>query len=259
MPAALPPPRSRLDRAAFVRPIAHRGLHNAKAGVIENTAPAFDAAIAKGYGIELDLRPASDGTPMVFHDLELGRLIEASGKIDTFTPKDLSRLRYKVSDATLITFAELLDLVGGRVPIFAEIKSEWTPPDVVFLNAIARLAKAYRGPLAMMSFDPDQIAAIKSLAPKLPRGIVSGNYEGDGWWLDQLSKERAFQLSHFINCGSAAPDFFAYHVKALPTVVTRFLREAMGMPLFTWTVRSKADLAIARTYADAPIFERLSP
>ena len=248
---------SRLDREAFIRPIAHRGLHNARAGLIENTAPAFSAAIAKGYGIELDLRPAADSTPMVFHDLELDRLFDARGLISDLAPKELARLTYKASKpvAHPITFAELLDLVDGRVPILAEIKSEWAPPDAVFLKAIARLAKAYKGPLALMSFDPAMVAGIRTLAPEVPRGIISGLYEGEGWWLDQLTAERAFRLSHLIESGPAAPDFFAYHVKDLPTPVTRFLREGLGMPLFTWTVRTAADLKTARTHADAPIFE----
>src|SRR5262249_52566774 len=37
------------------QPIAHRGLHDASVGVIENTAAAFSAAMAAGYGIETDL------------------------------------------------------------------------------------------------------------------------------------------------------------------------------------------------------------
>ena len=64
------------NAAAFLKPIAHRGLHDAAKGRIENTAPAFEAALAKGYGIECDVRPAACGTPMVFHDDTLERLIE---------------------------------------------------------------------------------------------------------------------------------------------------------------------------------------
>lgn len=255
------PDQGRFDRAAFVRPIAHRGLHDAKAGIIENTAPAFQAALAKGYGIELDLRPAADGTPIVFHDLELSRLIDAPGLISDLAAKDIARLRYRASKTTAhpITFAELLELAGGQGPILAEIKSEWAPPDTAFLKAIAKLAKAYKGPLALMSFDPAMIAGIKDLAPKVPRGIISGMYQGDGWWLEQLDAERAFRLSQLIESGPAAPDFFAYHVKDLPTPVTRFLREGLGIPLFTWTVRTPADLATAKAFADAPIFEGLAP
>ncbi|MEI8277111.1 MAG: glycerophosphodiester phosphodiesterase, partial [Hyphomicrobiales bacterium] len=42
------------------RPIAHRGLHDAANGVIENTATAFTAAIDGGYGIETDLQISAD-------------------------------------------------------------------------------------------------------------------------------------------------------------------------------------------------------
>ena len=53
-------------------PIAHRGLH--RPGLPENSMAAFRAAIAHGYGIECDIQRAMDGTSMVFHDYELGRL-----------------------------------------------------------------------------------------------------------------------------------------------------------------------------------------
>ena len=56
------------ERSEFIKPIAHRGLHDAKKGRIENTAPAFALGLSKGYGLECDLQPAEDGTPMVFHD-----------------------------------------------------------------------------------------------------------------------------------------------------------------------------------------------
>lgn len=246
-----------LDRPTFLIPIAHRGLHDARRGIIENTAPAFEAAIDRRHGIECDLRAASDGTPVVFHDLPLGRLIDARGKVSDYKAGDLARLRYKAADTPLLTFADLLDLVAGRVPMLVEIKSEWGPIDESFLKAIAKLVKKYKGPLALMSFDPAVMTAIRELAPKIPRGIVSGLYRGDGWWLDTLDPERAFCLSNLLENGPAAPHFVAYHVKALPTPVTRFAREGAGLPLFAWTVRSPADLATAAKWADAPIYEEL--
>ena len=65
------------------RPIAHRGLHDAAAGVIENTASAFRAAIDAGYGIECDLQISADGEAMVHHDDALGRLTDGAGRLDT--------------------------------------------------------------------------------------------------------------------------------------------------------------------------------
>ena len=248
-----------LDRATFLRPIAHRGLHDAAKGVVENAAPAFEAAIAGGYGIECDLRPAADGTPFVFHDLELSRLIDAPGLITEQPAAALSRLTYRGSTARLLRLSDFLDLVAGRVPLLVEVKSEWLPPDPQFIGAIARLLSGYRGPVAVMSFDPAVVAALKPLLPTVPRGIVSGLYQGGGWWDDVITPERAFKLSHLIESGPAAPQFFAYHVKSLPTPITRFLREGLGMPLFTWTVRTPAERAIAAEWADAPIFEGDDP
>jgi glycerophosphoryl diester phosphodiesterase len=243
------------DRSTFIRPIAHRGLHNPKQGLIENTAPAFAAAMARGYGIECDLQPLADGTPMLFHDETLDRLIDATGRIDRLTRGAVRKLRYRDQDTRILSFVEFLDLVDGKVPLLVEIKSEWQPPNMRFLKAIAELAVAYNGPLALMSFDPVVMARTRELAPKVPRGIVSGIYRGDGWWLDRLSAERAFRLTHLLECGPVQPSFISYHVKALPTPVTRFLREGLEMPLFCWTVKTAADRNVAAEWADAPTFE----
>lgn len=244
-----------LDRAVFLRPIAHRGLHDAARGIIENSGPAFAAAIAKSYGIECDLRPAADGTPIVFHDETLSRLSDAPGSISDYLPTALTRLTYRGTSAPIMTLADLMAQVAGRVPLLVEVKSEWAPPDNRFIDAIAQLAQSYGGPIALMSFDPAVMVALKSAAPAIPRGIVSGRYQGDGWWADKIDPERAFRLSHFLESAPVEPDFFAYHVEALPTPVTRFAREGLSIPLFAWTVRTPCHVEVARSWADAPIFE----
>ena len=248
-----------LDRDVFLRPIAHRGLHDATGERVENTAPAFAAAIAAGYGIECDLRPASDGTPFVFHDAMFDRLVDSTGPIAACAPDTISGLRYRGQAAHILAYRELLEQVGGRVPLLVEIKSDWDIPDPRFLKAIAAQSMAYQGPLALMSFDPAVIIAMKTLAPELPRGIVSGVYEGHHWWPDQIDKDRAFRLTHCLEAGPAEPSFIAYDVDALPTPVMRFAREVMRVPLFTWTVRTAEQLRRAATWADAPIFEDCTP
>src|SRR5687768_13435197 len=63
------------------RPVAHRGLHDAARGVIENMPGAITAAIAGNFAIEVDLQLTSDGEAMVHHDDALGRLTEGSGTL----------------------------------------------------------------------------------------------------------------------------------------------------------------------------------
>ena len=48
------------------RPVAHRGLHDAAAGIIENTPSAFAAAVAANYAIECDIQLSADGEAMVY-------------------------------------------------------------------------------------------------------------------------------------------------------------------------------------------------
>ncbi len=250
-----------LDRAVFLRPIAHRGLHDAKAGRTENSRAAFEAAIAKGYGIECDLRPALGGVPVVFHDETLDRVTSGIGLVAQQTAESLREAMYP-EGSCVITFDGLLHLVRGRVPLLVEIKSEWEPPNAKFLAEIARLSMAYQGPLALMSFDPAVLIGLRALAPGIPRGVVSGLYEsenGDTWWADKLDRERAFRLAHLLENGPVHPSFIAYDVKALPAPITRFVREVLGLPLFTWTVRTETDFARAKQWADAPIFEGIEP
>src|SRR5687767_3344145 len=63
------------------KPIAHRGLHDAARGVIENCASAFTAAIEAGYAIECDLQLSGDGEAVVFHDETLDRLMVGKGLV----------------------------------------------------------------------------------------------------------------------------------------------------------------------------------
>lgn len=249
-----------LDRKIFLRPIAHRGLHNVANGIIENTAPAFEAAIAKGYAIECDLQPAADGTPLVFHDLELAPLTVASGPITDLTPARAAKVRFKKGEVTgILTFASLLALIRGRVPLFAEIKSEWDPPHPAFLGKIARQAARYKGPLALMSFDPAVMTTLKELAPGVPRGIVSGSYfdkDGKGWWPGSvLTDARRRKLAKLGESASAAPSFYAYDVRALPSPIVDRVRKIERLPVLTWTVRTQRDRRLASMHADAPIFE----
>ena len=77
------------------RPIAHRGLHDAPSGAIENTAAAFSAALAGGYGMETDLQISADGEAMVYHDDALGRLTEGSGRLAEMTAAEIKAVRFQ--------------------------------------------------------------------------------------------------------------------------------------------------------------------
>jgi glycerophosphoryl diester phosphodiesterase len=249
--------RATLDRSVFLRPIAHRGLHAPTGSRIENTEPAFQAAIDKGFGIECDLQPASDGTPMVFHDEKLDRLVRASGPIAARAPAQLARLRYRRHASRILHFTELLELVDGRVPLLVEIKAEGKDlPPAAFLDKIARQARAYKGPIALMSFSPDVVAAAVRLAPTIPRGLVVGSHKlPPSWWAAPSAANRARILTRRL---SPAPDgisFLAIDVRMLAGVHRWVARHMPDLALFSWTIRTARQRTTAARWADAPIFE----
>jgi glycerophosphoryl diester phosphodiesterase len=250
-----PRPSPPLDRDIFVRPIAHRGWHDKAKGRLENTAPAFRAAVDKGYGIECDLQAAEDGTPMVFHDIKLDRLVAASGPIAAYSPRSLARLRYRGQDERILSLAQLLDLVGGRVPLLVEVKRNGTlRPE--FLEAVARQAAAYKGPVALMSFDRAAVAALGELAPAVPRGaIVGGRQLISSLWTGRGHRRESPAASRLFASAPHGVAFYAVQIKLVAVARTWMTRRAHDLPLFTWTVRTPRQRARAARWADAPIFE----
>lgn len=246
------------DRKTCVRAAAHRGLHDESRGVIENTWPAFEAAIKAGVAIECDVQRTKDGIPVVFHDFTLDRLTQGAGHVADFDHARISTLTYKNKDETILSLAELLKRVAGRSPILVELKSDWSAPHLPWLHSICDLSQRYRGAIALMSFDPDVMRTVCKLAPDVARGIVSGQYrhpDRDPWYPDVIPSERAETLSNLCDIDTVKPDFIAYHVKDLDCAAVRMARQKYELPIFTWTVRSDDDWRLARTYADASIFE----
>jgi glycerophosphoryl diester phosphodiesterase len=239
----------------IARPVAHRGLHAAGAGVIENTPAAFAAAVAGNYAIECDLQITADGEAMVHHDDALGRLTDGSGRLDTMTSAALRRVTFKATTDRMISLGELCDLVAGRVTLVIELKSGRAGDQRLAARATAVLS-GYAGLAALMSFDPAQIASVRSFAPLLTRGIVAG-----GWAKDSAGVfargERALAYSR--HALRAHPQFIAYSVKDLPAALPLAARHIGGMPLLTWTVRSAEDRARAARWADQMIFEGFRP
>src|SRR5260370_27891037 len=138
-------------------PIAHRGLHDAGRGVLENTLAAAERAAARGFSIECDVQPSADGEAMVFHDDALDRLTLASGPLRLKRAAEIKTIRLKAGAEAIPTLPELLERVAGRVPIICEIKSVFDG-DMRLAQRVAEIAADYRGPLALKSFDPAIIA-----------------------------------------------------------------------------------------------------
>lgn len=239
------------------RPVAHRGLHDAARGVIENMPAAAEAAARANFAIECDIQLTADGEAMVHHDDALGRLAEGSGALLGKTAAELKAVRFKNTDERMMTLGDLCALVAGRVPLVIEVKSHFDG-DRRLVARMAEVLAGYSGPAVGMSFDPDQVLTIRELMPRLPRGIVAEReYTATDW--PEASPEQRRSMTQLRHAFRTRPHFVAYWVNELPAVAPWIARHVFGLPLLTWTVRTPEQRARAIRYADQMIFEGFLP
>jgi glycerophosphoryl diester phosphodiesterase len=233
------------------RPIAHRGYHDRSKGVIENTAPAFAAAIAEDYAIECDLQLSRDGEAMVFHDDMLDRLTEARGPVSDLAAAELGKIVFKNTHAKMQSLDALLAQVAGRVPLAIEIKSHWDS-DMQLAARALKVLEPYSGAHALMSFDPDIVTYLREMSPMTVRGIVADRTT-DAYYA-HLPLARRIEMRSFSHAMRTQPHFVSFCAAELPFQPIGSLRAA-GLPIISWTIRTRAQAGHARRYSDQITFE----
>jgi len=170
-----------------MRELAHRGF----AGVApENTLAAVESAVGRADGVEVDVQPASDGTPVVFHDHRLGDggddargVTDGSGFVWDATPDGLAALDVLGSGEGVPTLAAVADAVPADTVLHVELKSpgvqttigesgptadEWRP----FVRRVATVLADADSPVVYSSFFDGALAAARDAAPGTPRAAL---------------------------------------------------------------------------------------
>lgn len=231
------------------RPFAHRGLHGGRRP--ENSMPAFEEAVRRGFGIELDVRLSADGVPMVFHDSSLARVCGVDARIGDLRAAQLVRRRLDGSDATIPTLAGALhEIGGGQAPVLVDLKPTWGRR-AALADAVAILLRCYDGPVAVVGFDPWLLAAIRARAPRVPRGQSAGVDPriAARWW----GRRVCHPVDELWSLPVSSPDFVTFNVDRLPSPA--LARARQRMPVVSWTVRTPAAYRLARSLTDGVIVE----
>jgi len=225
-------------------PYAHRGLHGG--GRVENSRAAFEAAIAAGHGIELDVQASLDGDAFVIHDYELDRLTGAQGTVARRSSAELRSIGLAGTNEMLSSLADTLRLIASRAPLLIELKA----PDRQVARlclAVFRALEGYRGAVGVMSFNPEVGRWFARHAPRVVRGLV----------VTESGKRRLRgRIERHLALWRAKPDFLAYDIRDLPSRFAASQRRR-GLPILTWTVRSEEERARAAAHADQVIYEAL--
>lgn len=242
-----------LPEAFLARPLAHRGLHGP--GVPENSRAACAAAVAGGYGIELDLQLSADGVAMVFHDDTLDRMTAAAGPVRDRTAAELGAVALTGGSEGVPTLAEVLACVAGRAALLIEVKDQdgALGPSVGALEeAAVRALHGYEGPVAVMSFNPHSVAAMARLAPQIPRGLTTCAFTADDW--PDVPPDRRTELAAIGDYARIGASFISHQWGDLHSPAVAAC-QAQGADVLCWTVRSAAEEAMARRIAQNITFE----
>lgn len=228
---------------------AHRGLFN-NIDIPENSLEAFQKAVDRGYGIELDVQLSKDDVLVVFHDASLKRMCGIDGNVWEYTFEELQQFRLLDTDIKIPTFKEVLEVIDGKVPFILEYKQD------VVQNKVCELADAmlqdYKGPYCVESFHPFAVQWYKKNRPHIVRGQLSQEY-----WKEENEKYHTrehYLLSMLLTNVLARPDFVAYNCLDY-TNISRRITRLMGAKQVTWTIKSKEEYEKLKNEFDYFIFD----
>ncbi len=232
---------------------AHRGLHDAQRP--ENSLAAFQAALDKGYGMELDVHLLRGGGLAVIHDASLKRTTGQEGKIEELSEQELSHYTLENTAQTIPTLRQVLDLVDGQVPLIIEIKTDGKNYHRV-TERVCQELEGYQGLFCLESFDPRSIQWLRRHRPQLIRGQLAENSLRRDSPLPWILR---FLITNHLGNFLSVPDFVAYRYEDRNDFSTFLVRRIWGVQGVSWTIRSEEELRLAEADGWLPIFENFTP
>ena len=229
---------------------AHRGLHDLKSQIPENSLAAFRKAAEAGYGAELDVQLSKDGQVVVFHDDTLDRVCGVKGNVGDYDYAELKKMSLCETTERIPLFSEVLDIFrdkGG--PLIVELKTGKRNSELC--EKTMQHLKNFPGIFCIESFDPFIVNWFRKNAPEVFRGQLA---EGPGGYPRSIPRFAAFLLSRCMLSFLNKPDFIAYEICKRPERIRKMQKK--GILLFAWTSRTP-DKDEAEN--DAIIFENYRP
>lgn len=209
--------------------IAHRGVFDNKT-IPENSIKAFKLALNKNLTIELDVHLTKDNKLVVFHDDNLKRMTGVDSIIESFTLKEIKKLKLLDTNETIPTLKEVLNLVDGKVLLDIEIKINKGVKKIV--KKLLETLDTYNGKVIIKSFNPLAVKEVKKNTNKYLVGLLV-DYYTDNKIFNFLSKTN-------IIIPFCKPDFLGINKKMLNTKnIKRYLNK---LPIMIWTIKKEDEI-----------------
>ena len=118
------------------------------------------------------------------------------------------------TDEVVPTFDEVLEAVGGRVPLIVELKVEQNVDSLC--SAVRERMQRYNGLWCMESFDPRAVQWFRKNAPEIIRGQLAFGLGGEAAHKG-VKPLTAFFISTLMQHVLSRPDFLAYRMPSANT------------------------------------------
>lgn len=236
---------------------AHRGLHNIKKGIPENSITAFRLAQEHGLGAELDVHLLADGSLAVIHDSSLKRVCGKDKTIESLTAKDLKKYHLMGTKETIPLLRDVLDLFQEGPPLMIELKAA-NGNAAALTDAVMALLENWKGAYCIESFHPLVLLRLKKKYPAVIRGQLSQNFLRDRE-AGAYSWPTRVILSGLLTTCLTRPDFISYQYQDRKCKSLRVMKFLYGVCEAGWTVRDPDVLQALEQDGVIPIFEGFLP
>ncbi len=230
---------------------AHRGLHDIRKGIPENSFPAFHAAAEKGYGIELDVHMTRDRQLVVFHDDTFERVCGCRGVVEQTDYVELSRYNLCGTKEKIPLLRDVLRRVNGKVPLLIEVKLPNS--DTEICRRLDQVLKGYKGAYMIQSFNSLVLRWLKKHSRETLRGQLSANLTRSDDTPHYLLR---FCVKYLLSNCMCRPDFISYKWADRKNLGFRLNRMLFRTPSAVWTLQGDKDVREAKRKFDMFIFER---
>lgn len=212
--------------------IAHRGDPVTE---VENTMPAFEAALAAGADmVELDVRLSRDGVPIVIHDADLARIWNRPVPLNSLDAAALADLRGPGDVGIPTLEGAARRVVGADVQLMVDLPAE--DAGVAAFELLTRLGLVERCVFA------GETAALRRHSETARIALT--------WDNPQPPDDETFNFYR--------PEFFNPYFQLLTATIADDIHER-GMAISVWTVDHPRDMASVITQgADAVITNRIA-
>ena len=209
--------------------IGHRG---AMGHETENTLASIQKAMDLGADmVEIDVFKIQSGEIVVFHDGEVDRLTDGTGKIEAYDWEGLQKLTLE-GGHKIPTLQQVLDVIDGKIMLNIELKGANTAEPT---NQIVQEYCTSKGwnldSFVISSFKWDELKTMRKVDGKIPIAILIGK-----------NPLEAVSIGKELNAVAINPAFKGLTAENVAQM------KAEGFKIYPWTVNEADDIALMKSF-----------